>query len=251
MSFKDLHNQKKPLVIANVWDVPSAKIAEELKFQAIGTSSAAIAAMLCYRDGQEITFPELLYIVKRISSGTALPLSVDLEAGYSLNTAEIIQHIQKLADLGIVGINLEDSTFVESRALSDAQNFTKIIDEIANAIQQKNMNIFLNIRTDTFLVRTANTIEETKIRIHLYEAAGANGIFVPGIREISSIKQIVRSTSLPINVMYMPDIMNFNALRDASVKRISMGDILFDRMYKQFKTDTQSILVDKTFNNII
>ncbi|MGC4128346.1 MAG: isocitrate lyase/phosphoenolpyruvate mutase family protein [Bergeyella sp.] len=43
MKFKNLHNQKKPLLIANVWDVQSVKIAEELNFQAIGTSSAAIA----------------------------------------------------------------------------------------------------------------------------------------------------------------------------------------------------------------
>ena len=82
-TFEKLHRQTLPLLIGNVWDVPSAKIAELVGFQAIGTSSAAIAKMLGYEDGEEMTFSELSYIVERINANTQLPLSVDLEVGYS------------------------------------------------------------------------------------------------------------------------------------------------------------------------
>ncbi len=83
MVFKKLHNQNYPLLICNVWDVASAKIAEKLSFQAIGISSAAIATLLGYKDGENMSFSELSYLVKRIIAKTKLPLTVDLESGYS------------------------------------------------------------------------------------------------------------------------------------------------------------------------
>ncbi len=84
MSFKKLHEQRNPLVICNVWDVASVKTAEKLNFQAIGTSSAAIATMLGYEDGEQMSFSELTYIVKRIMKNTELPVTVDIEMGYCI-----------------------------------------------------------------------------------------------------------------------------------------------------------------------
>ena len=109
MKFKDLHNQEKPLLIGNVWDVTSTKTAEKLNFQAIGTSSSAIAQILGYRDGEEIEFSEMEYMVKRIALNTKLPLSVDLESGYGDKPEEIVDRIKRLVALGAVGINIEDS----------------------------------------------------------------------------------------------------------------------------------------------
>lgn len=83
MEFKNLHNQNKPLLVCNVWDIPSTELAEKLNFQAIGTSSSAVASILGYNDGEEMEFSELEYFVKRISYISKLPLSVDLESGYS------------------------------------------------------------------------------------------------------------------------------------------------------------------------
>ena len=72
MTFKELHYQNKPLIIGNVWGVPSAKVAEKLGIQAIATSSWAVAAILGYEDGENISFSELEYIVKRIAKNTNL-----------------------------------------------------------------------------------------------------------------------------------------------------------------------------------
>ena len=113
MTFQELHEQDKPLIIGNVWDAASAKAAEKLNFNAIGTSSAAIASMLGYDDGEQMSFSELLYIVKRILASTTLPLTVDIEAGYSRDPVEIANYIKTLADLGVVGINIEDSIVAE------------------------------------------------------------------------------------------------------------------------------------------
>lgn len=115
MTFHELHQNADPLILCNVWDVASAKVAEKSGFQAIGTSSAAIASMLGYEDGEKIKFEELCYFVKKIAKSTSLPLSIDLEAGYSRTPTEIIKHIKILSTYGVVGINIEDSILNEER----------------------------------------------------------------------------------------------------------------------------------------
>ena len=94
--FRHLHSQEKPLLIGNVWNVQSAKIYEKLNFQAIATSSAAIAHSLGYNDGEEMSFSEYLFMIKRILKSTHLPLSVDLEAGYGKTTEEIFELLRLL-----------------------------------------------------------------------------------------------------------------------------------------------------------
>lgn len=162
MNFTELHQQNNPLLIANVWDVPSTKIAEELGYQAIGTSSAAIASLFGYNDGENISFSELEYIIKRIRATTQLPLSVDIESGYSNNTDAIANNIIKLTNLGIVGINIEDSKVNEKRELINAEKFAQQLLEIKTILKAKNKDIFINVRTDTFLLRVPNVIDETK-----------------------------------------------------------------------------------------
>lgn len=250
MEFKNLHSQDKPLLIGNVWDVPSTKTAEKLNFQAIGTSSSAIASILGYNDGEEIEFSELEYFVKRIAINTNLPLSVDLESGYSRKPKEIVNHIKRLAELGVVGINIEDSVVNGKRVLLNANDFAKTLKEINEKLEKENVDVFINVRTDTFILLQENVIEETKKRIQLYQNAGANGIFVPCIEKENDIKTIVDSTNSPINVMCMPNLPNFEALTKLGVKRISMGNFLFDKMYDKFEKSLQTVLNQSSFKSI-
>lgn len=115
MNFTELHNQNKPLLIANVWDAGSAIAAQEAGYQALGTSSAAIAAMLGYEDGEAMSFDELFYVVTRIKFATHLPLSIDVEAGFGRTASEIATNLKRLVQLGVVGVNLEDSRVVNTR----------------------------------------------------------------------------------------------------------------------------------------
>lgn len=149
MNFKDLHYQNSPLLICNVWDVPSAKLAEKLNFQAMGTSSAAIAATLGYADGEQMAFKELERVVRSIKSATSLPLSVDLEAGYSRDPHKITDHIKCLYDLGVTGLNIEDSVVDGNRHIMESTVFARKLGEIKNLLERQHIDIFLNIRTDT------------------------------------------------------------------------------------------------------
>ncbi|AXT52854.1 isocitrate lyase/phosphoenolpyruvate mutase family protein [Aquimarina sp. BL5] len=250
MNFKDLHHQKTPLLLGNVWDVPSAKAAEKLGFRAIGTSSAAIASLLGYQDGEEMDFSELLYFVKRIAANTQLPLSVDLESGYSRDPKIITKHIKALVDIGVVGINIEDSIVDNKRILLDAAEFTNTLTAVNNLLSKGSIDVFINVRTDVFLLGDPNPIAATKKRIHLYEQAGADGIFTPGIENESDIREIVTCTQLPINVMCMPDLLDFNTLSKLGVQRISMGNFLFDKMYSQLESITKKIVDQQSFQSI-
>lgn len=107
MNFALLHRQDGPLLIANVWDVSSARTAQAAGYQAIGTSSAVIAAMYGYDDG--ITFAELHHLLVRLRACCPLPLTVDMEYGYGESHGQIIDNLLTLAELGVAGINLEDS----------------------------------------------------------------------------------------------------------------------------------------------
>lgn len=250
MEFKNLHNQNDPLLICNVWNVASAKVAEKLNFQAIGTSSAAIATMLGYEDGENMSFSELNYAVKRIIANTNLPLTVDLESGYSREPSDIANHIKILADMGIVGINIEDSIVNNGRKLLNAEEFAKTISAVKIQLENENVNIFLNVRTDTILLGYPNAIGETKKRIQLYEEAGADGLFIPCIEKENDVKTIVESTNLPINVMCMPNLPDFKKLKELGVKRISMGNFFFENVYKNFEHTLSLVVSSQSFTPI-
>lgn len=257
MNFKQLHQQEHALLIANVWDVPSAQQAQELGFQAIGTSSAAIAATFGYEDGESMAFSTLRFVVERITSQVSLPLTVDLEAGYSDEPSIIVEHIKQLAALGVVGINIEDSLVnsnesaqASERVLVDAETFSLTLKTVKQMLNDEQIDIFVNVRTDPFLLGTQDALTQTLARISLYESAGADGVFIPCITERTDIETCVQSTSLPINVMCMPQLTNFYALADYGVKRISMGSFVFERGLKQHKASLTEVLSKKSFTPV-
>lgn len=117
MNFALLHQQDGPLLIANVWDVSSARTAQAAGYQAMGTSSAAIAAMYGYDDGDGITFAELHHLLVRLRACCPLPLTVDMEYGYGESPEQIIDNLLTLAELGVAGANLEDSRVQQGKRM--------------------------------------------------------------------------------------------------------------------------------------
>jgi len=167
--FKNLHNQEKALLLANVWDVQSALLFQKLGYKAVGTSSAAIATSLGYEDGEKMPFEDLLRIVKNIQSKIDIPLTVDIEGGYSRNEQELINNILALHKLGVVGINIEDSMTNSTREIVAITKFGKTIAAIKSYLSKNNIDLFINVRTDFYIMGLANPLEETLKRIKIYE----------------------------------------------------------------------------------
>ena len=229
--FKELHQQTKPLLLGNVWDATSAKCAQQAGHQALGTSSAAIASVLGYEDGEQIPFSELAYMVERIGTSSLLPLTVDIEAGFNRNPEIIADHIQQLTKFGVVGINIEDSRVEVSRTLVSSEEFTSLLSAICFHLQKRQVEVFINVRCDTFLLGLDNAVEEAIKRAQSYQRAGADGLFFPCITRVDDIKAVVAATSLPINVMLMPGLPSFDVLGGLGVKRISMGNLAHEAIY--------------------
>lgn len=249
--FRELHSGSDPLLIGNVWNVQSAKVFEKVGFKAIATSSAAVAETLGYQDGQVMSFDEYAFVVKRIVKATSLPVSVDLESGYGKTPAEIAKNILQLHEMGVVGVNIEDSGIEGAkRIIADAGEFANTLKQVVDLVNGKEHRVFINLRSDTFLLGMTDPVKESKRRITLYEKTGVNGLFLPCITELNDIKAIVSATNLPLNVMCMPALPDFDTLKAVGVKRISMGNFLNKKVYQNLEKDVQGIVDDRSFASI-
>ncbi|MEO6150955.1 MAG: isocitrate lyase/phosphoenolpyruvate mutase family protein [Mucilaginibacter sp.] len=237
--FYQLHHQKEPLVIANAWNAKSAQIIKKAGFEAIATSSGAIADSLGYKDGEQMPFDEMLYIIQRIKAVSGIPLSVDMERGYTDDLQLLNGNIQKIIDTGAVGINLEDNQGEEV--------YLKKLSSVKSYLLKTSQQLFINARTDGFLQKVDNPLQTTIRRAGLYRDAGADGLFVTGIQDAELIKEIVSATRLPVNVVGVSKLSSIAILSGCGVKRISMAGILFSAGYKKIENMLTAIKEENSF----
>lgn len=242
-TFRGMHQSGEPLLLGNVWDVSSARICQEMKFRALGTSSAAVAAALGYEDGQKMPFSAYCSVIGRIRQSVELPLSVDLEWGYGETAREISENIALLHGMGISGINLEDSRVEKGkRGFQEPEQFARKLEDLLARLKQSNIRIFLNLRCDAFLLPAENPLALAVEKIRCYEQLGVDGIFLPGIVQEADIRAVVATTRLPLNVLTVPGLPGLDALRALGVKRISTGNFIHDRVYAGMKSILTTVL---------
>ena len=250
--FKQLHQQNDLLVLPNAWNAKSASIFEEKQFPAVATSSAAVAESLGYRDGEGMPFMDYLFIINRIVSAIRVPLTVDIEMGYGKTNAEVYTNILKLVELGVAGINIEDSIINQSkRTLKDTKTFGSTIEYIKNRLEAEQLKLFINIRCDTYLLNIEKKREETIKRLKVYETTGADGIFLPCISNENDIVEAVNNTKLPVSVMCIPGLPGFAVLNKLGVKRVSMGPFMFNKIYDNIGRLSETIDTSKNFSSIL
>lgn len=250
--FRNLHQSAHLFILPNAWDAKSALHFQENNFPAVATSSAAVAGSLGYQDGEGMPFGDYLFVINRILSAIKIPLSVDMEMGYGTSDEAIFNNIRKLAALGVAGINIEDSIIHPSgRVLKDAHAFANTIEYIKNKLLQENLQLFINIRCDTFILQVDDTLGETVRRLKIYNTTGADGIFLPCISYENDIAIAVSNTALPLNVMCIPGLPDFDTLNKLGVKRASMGPFLFGKVYDNIGQLSREIGVTKSFSPIL
>lgn len=222
--FRLLHTSTKLLVLPNAWDAGSAIIFEKAGFGAIGTSSAGIAYSRGYPDGEHIAFQDVLECSQRILKRITVPLSVDIETGYSTNTATIVANVQQIIELGAVGINIEDATTQTS--LSDLSVQTERIRAIASLKQDLGIPFVLNARTDVYWLgigKAQNRLELALERALEYAEAGADCIFIPGHLERESIATLASEIPVALNIIATPNGLSVAELESLGVARLSLG----------------------------
>lgn len=246
-SFKSLHQDETALLLGNVWDAHTAQLAQKAGYAALGSSSHAIAFSLGYKDGEEISFETLLFVIKHIMTVAKVPVSVDFEAGYSDNPQQVATYVKQLTDLGVAGINLEDGIVKDGkRILGDADKLSDKIKAIKSVT-----DVFINARTDTYTTKHPDALNESIARAKLYKDAGADGIFVPLIETAEDIQKFVAEVDLPLNVFTTPNLPDYEALGKLGVKRISHGAKQYDLLMKKSEEIFKEFQQKKEYKTVL
>ncbi|WP_417458457.1 isocitrate lyase/PEP mutase family protein [Kordiimonas sp.] len=228
---KALHQSDQLFLLPNAWDVPSAKAFAAAGFSPIGTSSWAIAAMFGYPDGEQIPFETLLMVAERIALSTDAMISVDVEAGYASDIEALCANISRVMAAGAVGINFEDSLKGNTKGLMDIEAQAERISAIKALRNASGDPVFLNARTDGFLVMKDDpraALTETLKRAEAYAAAGADCLFVPFLKDESLIAELTNASPLPVNLLALPGVTDIARLQELGVRRLSLGNGVFD-----------------------
>jgi 2-methylisocitrate lyase-like PEP mutase family enzyme len=216
--FRGLH-EKGLLVLANAWDAGSARLIDSLGAKAIATSSAAVAWSHGYADGDLLPVPLLVATVEKIARVVELPITVDVEGGYSTDPSAVADTVAAVIDAGGVGINIEDGT-------AEPDLLCAKIERSKATGFRLGVDLFVNARTDVYLrnlVAADRRLGETLARADRYRAAGADGIFVPGVIDSTEIRTIASAVRLPLNVLARPGLPDASALEELGVRRLSAG----------------------------
>ena len=237
-SFRALHLNKTPLRLPNAWDAGSARLIESLGAAAIATTSAGMAWSLGYRDGRVTPPDEVIAVASRIVRVLKVPLSIDIENGYSDNPKKVVDTALRLVDLGIAGINIEDGADTPT-------TLARKIEAIKIALSKANKDLFVNARCDVFLaslVEKSRLVDESVSRGKLYASAGADGLFLPGIQRPEHIKAVTSQLSLPLNAMAVPGLAGAAELGEWGVRRLSAGSGIAQILWREVEARAREFL---------
>jgi 2-methylisocitrate lyase-like PEP mutase family enzyme len=225
-AFRVLHSGKEVLLLPNVWDVASARIIEESGFKAIATSSAGIAFSLGYPDGQKISRQEMLAVIARIARAVQVPVTADVESGYGNTPEDAGRTARAVLDAGAIGMNLEDAIPDSLAALVELSLQLEKIRAVREMANRVRIPIVLNARTDIYLLQIggpSKRYDETVRRLSAFRDAGADCVFVPGLRDPAIIGRLVADLKCPINILAGPGSPTVQELFALGVARVSLG----------------------------
>jgi 2-methylisocitrate lyase-like PEP mutase family enzyme len=224
-TFHNLHRKGDPLILFNAWDVATATAIAKAS-PAVATSSAAVASALGYADGEDVPFETVTGLVARMTAAVSVPVSIDLEAGYGETPDAAAESVTEVLKAGAIGINIEDGLFGGSRQLVSLDQHAAKIKAVRGAAQKLGIHLFINARTDPFLLKFGSPDEclnEAAKRAKAYADAGADGIFVPGLTDLALIEKFVQLTPLPVNIMVTQGHPEIPDLARVGVRRVSLG----------------------------
>lgn len=231
------------LVLPNAWDAMSARVIEEAGARAIATTSSGVSWAMGRRDGQGLAREEMLAAVERIVRAVRIPVTADLESGYGEGRPEDAAETARGAvAVGAAGINLEDSPGRRGAVLLEA---AEQAERIAAAREAAGPGLFINARLDVYLRQAgpeAGRFDETVRRAAACVAAGADGIFVPGVADAAVIGRLAQAVGAPLNVLAGPGSPDIPSLERLGVARASVGPKLALAVAGQVRRAAEELL---------
>ncbi|MFE6161692.1 isocitrate lyase/phosphoenolpyruvate mutase family protein [Streptomyces sp. NPDC056486] len=253
LKFRALHIPGRPLVLPNAWDVASARIVEAAGAAAVATTSAGVAWDLGAADGDRLGRDRALGAVARIAAAVGVPVTADIESGYAADPAGVARTVAQVLAAGAVGVNIEDALHEEGAPLRTVAGQAERIAAARAAADTADVPLFVNARIDTYLRGVgegADRVDLTLERAAAYLAAGADGIFVPGVVDPGTVKALVAGVGGPLNVMAGPGAPPVAEFANLGVARISVGAGMAQAAHAVVREAARELLAEGTYTSL-
>lgn len=228
--FAALHEREGGFIMPNPWDGTSALLLKEAGFEALGTSSAAIAAAMGRLDGRHaVSREEHIANAELIGGLTGLPVNGDFEDGYGATPRDVAATVEAAIEAGLAGIGIEDTTGDPSNPI---RKFDDAVERMRHAAKVAKGRIVLTGRADNFLQGRPD-LDDTIKRLVAFAEVGADVLYAPYPSDMDAVRAIVRAVSpKPVNIVVgtMSGTLPWSELQKAGVKRVSMGVTLYTRV---------------------
>lgn len=225
-TFQQLHNRgDKVLVLANAWNIGSARMLTAMGFESIGTTSAGYAFSQGRRDWPgEVNRNEALAHCRQIVRATPLPVSADLENGFGLAPNTVAETIHMAAATGLAGCSIEDTSGNPDDPIIDFRHSVERITAACEARDKLKRPFVLTARAENFLHGNPD-LDDTISRLIAFEAAGADVLYAPGLSTEEQITKVCDAIDGPVNIVVGTSVAHFSlqSLLELGVRRVSMG----------------------------
>jgi 2-methylisocitrate lyase-like PEP mutase family enzyme len=219
-SFLALHHGEQPLLLANAWDVGSAKLLAWLGFEALATTSGGFAASLGRLD-YGVSREEALAHAAALVEATEVPVSADLENGFADDPAGVAETVRLAGEVGLAGCSIEDWSGADRR-LYDAREAAERVAAAAEAARSGPVRVVLTARAENYL-RGNPDIEDTIARLRAFQEAGADVLYAPALDSPEDLRRLLAAVDLPVNVLARPGAPIVAELAALGVRRVSVG----------------------------
>lgn len=226
-AFLALHRPGDPAILPTVWDAWSAKLVQEAGFSALTVGSHPLADSVGKSDQEGMDFADVVRRVTEITTAVDLPVSVDIESGYGLEAARLIDG---LLEAGAVGLNIEDTVHSEGGRLRDPAEHADLVGELRQCADKSGVHVVVNARTDVFVRAAADAptdrFDSAVTRLKLAAEAGADVLYPVGRHEPDVQRRLCRELPLPVNAIGMPGVGDRTYFAELGVARVSFGPFL-------------------------
>jgi len=222
----ELHRPGDPVILPTVWDAWSARLATGAGFAALTVGSHPMADSIGKPDNEGMSFDDVLDRVAQITAAVDVPVSVDIESGYGLPAARLIEG---LLSVGAVGLNIEDTVHSEGKRLRSPAEHAELVGELRSAADAAAVHVVINARTDLFLRQDgeeSDRVDRAVARLNQAAAAGADVLYPVGRHHPDTLRRLTAELVLPVNAIALPDQDDPATFGPLGVARISFGPFL-------------------------
>lgn len=230
-SFHELRKEFRALLTssscyhtASVFDPMSARIAADLGFE-VGILGGSVASLqvLAAPDFALITLSEFVEQATRIGRVARLPVIADADHGYG-NALNTMRTIVELERAGVAALTIEDTLLPAQfgRKSTDLIPVEEGVGKIRAALEARiDPEMSIIARTNAELLEVDDVIRRTLA----YQAAGADGICMVGIRDFDHLEAISRHLSVPLMLVSYgnPELRDDARLAELGVRIVVDG----------------------------